>query len=146
MKLSTKCRYGLRAMIEIARNFNNGPINRKVIAKAQHISKAYLENILISLREKDLIHTTRGANGGFVLKDPPSKVTVLQIVNALEGSIAPVDCIENPALCEKAGPCAARKAWQKLYEAQKTALSGMTLQDLLDMEAESSLQSANYVI
>lgn len=146
MKLSTKCRYGLRAMIEIARNFNAGPLNRKAIAKAQHISKAYLENILISLREKNLIRTTRGASGGFVLREPPSRTTVLQIVNALEGSIAPVDCIENPALCERAGPCPARKAWQKLFTAQTAALSGMTLQDLLDMEAEASHQPVNYVI
>jgi Rrf2 family transcriptional regulator, cysteine metabolism repressor len=146
MKLSTKCRYGLRAMIEIARNFNNGTVNRKTIAKAQHISKSYLENILISLREKNLIRTTRGATGGFILLEPPSKTTVLQIVNALEGSIAPVDCIENPAVCEKAGPCPARKAWRKLYEAQNAALSSMTLQDLLDMEAEESRQDVNYVI
>jgi Rrf2 family cysteine metabolism transcriptional repressor len=144
MKLSTKCRYGLRAMIEIARNFNNGPVNRKNISKAQHISKAYLENILISLREQNLIRTTRGASGGFVLQDQPSRITVLQIVNALEGSIAPVDCIDNPDICERSGPCPARKVWQKLYEAQNAVLSGMTLQDLLDMEA--SHQGANYVI
>ena len=133
-------------MIEIARHFNNGPVNRKSIATAQHISKAYLENILISLREKNLIRTTRGASGGFILQDPPSHTTVLQIVNALEGSIAPVDCIENPDICEKAGSCPARKAWQKLYEAQNAVLSGMTLQDLLDMEAEASHQGVNYVI
>jgi Rrf2 family cysteine metabolism transcriptional repressor len=144
MKLSTKCRYGLRAMIEIARNFNNGPVNRQSITNAQDISKAYLENILISLREKNLIRTTRGASGGFVLQQAPAKTTVLQIVNALEGSIAPVDCIENPSICERSGPCPARKAWQKLFEAQKAALSSMTLQDLLDMEASHT--DVNYVI
>jgi len=144
MKLSTKCRYGLRAMIEIARHYNKGPLNRQSITDAQDISKAYLENILISLREKNLIRTTRGANGGFVLQQSPSAVTVLHIVNALEGSIAPVDCIENPSVCEKAGPCAARKAWQKMFEAQKAALSSMTLQDLLDMEASNT--EVNYMI
>lgn len=145
MKLSTKCRYGLRAMIEIARNFNNGPpLNRKAIAHAQRISKAYLENILISLREKNLISASRGASGGFALKRRPSAITVLQVVNALEGSIAPVDCVENPAVCEKAGSCPARKAWWKMHEAQKAALSALSLQDLLD--AEASHTDLSYVI
>jgi Rrf2 family protein len=144
MKLSTKCRYGLRAMIELARNFDNGPINRKKIAEAQHITKAYLENILTSLREKSLIRTTRGANGGFVLQLDPSRITVLAIVNALEGSIAPVDCIENRSVCEKIPSCPARLVWKKLYDAQTRALSELSLQDVLEMEP--ALQDVNYVI
>jgi len=68
MKLSAKCRYGTRAMIEIARNEKNGPVKRKVIVQAQEISRAYLENILISLKMSKLIRTVRGANGGFVLE------------------------------------------------------------------------------
>jgi Rrf2 family protein len=125
-------------MIELARNFDNGPLNRKSIAKAQRISKAYLENILISLREKNLIRTTRGASGGFVLQSPPSGITVLQIVNALEGSIAPVDCLENMSVCDRSGHCPARAVWQKLYEAQVKALSAITLQDVVDMDAASN--------
>jgi Rrf2 family transcriptional regulator, cysteine metabolism repressor len=144
MKLSTKCRYGLRAMIELARNFDNGPLNRKSIAKTQRISKAYLENILISLREKNLIRTTRGANGGFVLQARPSSITVLQIVNALEGSIAPVDCLENKSVCDRSGHCPARTVWQKLYDAQVKTLSGITLQDIIDADPVS--HDVNYVI
>jgi Rrf2 family protein len=135
MKLSTKCRYGLRAMLEIARHYNKGPVNRNIIVEAQHISKAYLENILTSLREKKLIRTERGANGGFILQSDPSKITVLQIVNALEGSIAPVDCLEHPDKCGKSRKCVAQKVWQKMYDAQVEVLSGITLQNMLEMES-----------
>jgi len=134
MQLSTKCRYGTRAMIEIARHYNKGPVKRKEISKNQNISSAYLENILISLKANKLIRTTRGANGGFALDKPPGAISLLQIVTILEGSISPVECLENHALCEKADVCAARKAWGKLYNAQKAALAGVTLQDLLDMD------------
>jgi Rrf2 family transcriptional regulator, cysteine metabolism repressor len=137
MKLSTRCRYGLRAMIELARRYNNGPVKRKDIAGAQDISKAYLENILIALREKKLIVTVRGANGGFALTSPPNSITVLQIVNALEGSIAPVDCLDNPSLCGKSCSCPAQKVWRKLYDAQVAVLKGITLQDILDDEKDS---------
>ncbi len=144
MKLSTKCRYGLRAMLELARHYNDGPVNRKTITEAQNISKAYLENILTTLREQNLIRTTRGANGGFVLQVAPEKITVFQIVNALEGSIAPVDCVETESACENAGPCAARQVWKKLYDAQVATLSAITLADVLDMDIAS--HGANYVI
>jgi Rrf2 family protein len=141
--MSTKCRYGLRAMIELARNFAAGPLTRNSISRTQHVTKAYLENILTSLREKKLVSTTRGAGGGFVLQLPPSQITVLAIVNALEGSIAPVDCLENLSVCEKTPWCPARQVWQKLYDAQVKTLSGISLQDILD---GSAAHDVNYVI
>jgi Rrf2 family protein len=144
MKLSTKCRYGLRAMIELARNYSAGPVNRKSISSAQHITKAYLENILTALREKKLVLTTRGAGGGFVLQRPPARITVLDIVNALEGSLAPVDCLDNPAVCEKSEWCPARQVWKKLYDAQVKTLSGISLQDII--EAPSPAGDVNYMI
>ncbi len=144
MKLSTKCRYGLRAMIELARNFDHGPVNRKRISSAQGITKAYLENILTSLREKNLILATRSASGGFVLQRDPSRISILDIVNALEGSIAPVDCIENRSVCEKTPFCPARLVWKKLYDAQVAILSALTLRNVLEMEPPS--QNLNYVI
>jgi Rrf2 family protein len=131
-------------MIELARNFDKGPVNRKTITAAQGISKAYLENILTALREKKLIRTMRGANGGFILQTPPSRISVLQIVNALEGSIAPVDCLEDASICERSGSCPARKVWQKLFDAQKKALSEITLQEVLEMDTVSP--DANYMI
>ena len=139
MKLSTKCRYGVRAMVEIAKNFRNGPVKRKDISIVQDISSSYLENILITLKGNKLIRPTRGAKGGFVLEAEPSQITLYQIVLALEGSIAPVECLDNIAVCSKNRECVARKAWKKLYDAQTTTLKSITLQDLLDMENEDEL-------
>ena len=136
MKISTKCRYGLRAMIEIARHSHKGPVKRKDITESQGISKAYLENILITLKNRNLIQTVRGANGGFTLNREPSKITMYDIVSALEGSLAPVGCLEKKSDCDRTSDCVARWAWGRLYEAHVGALKGMTLQDLLDKAAK----------
>ena len=143
MKLSTRTRYGMRAMIEIAKNFGKGPTKRRDITKTQGISHSYLENILIALKTKGLVSTVRGAEGGFVLEKPPSQVTLLEIVTALEGSIAPVDCLDQPGLCERTPRCAGRFAWKKLYDAQTEVLSSMTLESLIDVERDSA---GDYVI
>lgn len=145
MKLSTKTRYGTRALIEIARNYKKGPTKRKDIAKTQDISEGYLENILSTLKRQGLVSTVRGAEGGFVLEKSPAQITVLDIIVALEGTICPVECLERPEQCDKVPRCLSRIAWQKLYEAQKKTLSEITLQDLLDME-ETDADSINYVI
>jgi Rrf2 family protein len=122
-------------MIEIARNGKNGPVKRKDISKAQKISHAYLENILIGLKVNKLIRTERGAHGGFSLGKPPSAINLLQIVTSLEGSISPVECLDNRSICDRTDHCAARKVWGKLHEAQQNALKAITLQDLLDMDS-----------
>lgn len=131
-------------MIELARRYDRGPVKRKDISQAQDISKTYLENIFITLRENKLITTTRGANGGFVLQSPPSKITVLQIVNALEGSLAPVECLENTSACQKTAACPAQRTWKKLYGAEVKVLSGITLQDILDEDKASG--TSQYMI
>jgi Rrf2 family protein len=125
-------------MVEIARHYKQGPVKRKDIAREQDLSHAYLENILIALKANKLIRTTRGANGGFVLETEPSKISLYTIVTTLEGSIAPVECLEREAACEKTGRCVARKAWQKLYDAQVEVLRSISLQDLLDMETDAA--------
>jgi Rrf2 family protein len=144
MKLSTRCRYGVRAMFEMARHYKEGPVRRKDICEAQGITHAYLENILIALKAKKLIRTTRGASGGFVLESEPSKISLYDIVTALEGSIAPVECLDNKEICERVPHCAARKAWRRLHEAQAAVLRSITLQDLLDMDMENG--ELNYAI
>ena len=131
-------------MIEIARHYKNGPIKRKDIINTQNISHTYLENILISLKTNRLIRAVRGVNGGFSLEKPPSAINLLDIVTTLEGTISPIECLENYSLCEKTRYCTARKAWGKLHEAQKNVLSGISLQDLL--EADSRESADDYVI
>lgn len=137
MKLSTKCRYGARAVIEIARHHEDGPIKRKDIARYQNISDSYLENILIALKNAGIIDTIRGANGGYMLRNDPSEVNLLQIINALEGSLALVKCAENPSICDKTERCSTRMVWVKLQEAKENILRNVTIQELVDFEGES---------
>jgi Rrf2 family transcriptional regulator, cysteine metabolism repressor len=92
---------------------------------------------LTSLKSQNLIRTIRGANGGFTIDAAPSSITMLQIVSALEGSIAPVSCVENSESCERSAGCAARKLWQELHNAQVEVLKKTTLQSLLDIEDAS---------
>lgn len=136
MKLSTKCRYGLRAAIEIARYYQKGPAKRKDIAENQNLSDSYLENILIILKNNQIIETLRGVNGGFALCRPPSSITVLEIVTALEGPLNLVECVTKPDACVKSNRCATRCVWQELSNSWKSILSAMTLQTLLDKESQ----------
>jgi Rrf2 family transcriptional regulator, cysteine metabolism repressor len=144
MKLSTKFRYGTRAMIEIGQHYKNGPVKRKDISRNQGISSSYLENILIALKAQNLIRTVRGANGGYTLDTAPDHVSLFQIMQALEGSMVPVDCVDRADACKRSGFCASRKLWQKLYNAQAAVLKNTTLQSLID--SENSLQQNNYCI
>ena len=134
MKLSTKCRYGLRAAVEIARVYGKGPAKRKEIAKNQGLSGSYLENILLVLRNNKIIDTSRGVNGGYVLTRPPESITIYEIVTTLEGPLSIVDCVEEPKDCEKSTDCLTRDVWCEVAKAVRDVLQGITLQDLLDRE------------
>jgi Rrf2 family protein len=101
MKLSAKARYRLRAITEIAKSYGGAPAKRKDIAEKQGLSDSYLENILIVLKNIRLIETTRGSNGGYVLCRPPSQISVLEIVEALEGQLDLVECVFSAKSCEK---------------------------------------------
>ncbi len=144
MKLSTKCRYGTRALIEIARKNDKKPVKRKDIRDAQGISPGYLENILSVLRVHNFVRTIRGAGGGFVLDKEPKDITLLDIVLALDGSVSPVDCVVKPEVCERVATCAARKGWEKLYISVRDTLKGITLQDLVALQIEK--EGAEYSI
>ena len=134
MKLSTKCRYGLRAALDIARKYGRSSAKRKEIAAREGLSSSYLENILLILRNSKIVETTRGVNGGYVLSRPPSAITAYDIVSALEGPLSMVDCVDKPKGCEKSSFCAARYVWCELALASRKLLEGITLQDLLDRD------------
>jgi len=131
MKVSTKCRYGLRAMIYLASRNSGTHVRRSDIARQESIPNQYLENILLLLRKAGLITVVRGAKGGFALARSPEKIKIADIVGPLEGPMAPVQCVVNPASCNKIRDCRARLLWDKLYLAEKQILESMTLQDLL---------------
>ena len=138
MKLSTKCRYGARALLEIARNYKNGPVSRVDIERKQGISKAYLENILLSLRDNRIIHTIRGAQGGFELSKNPADITLLDVVEAVDGPLVLVDCLDRDDACERMDECPLRDVWDELQTAHHDVLGKITLADLLKKEKKKN--------
>ena len=134
MKIPTKCRYGIRALIEIAKNNNAFPTKRKQISENQGIPNSYLENILIALKNGDIISSVRGAGGGFNLKRPPEEISMLDVYEALQGRLTLLDCVDCPTACERADECVVRPIWQEMQDAQKGVLMSKTIKDFLLME------------
>jgi Rrf2 family transcriptional regulator, cysteine metabolism repressor len=130
MKLSTRGRYGLRAMMEMAKRHDTGPILTSTISEAQGLSTKYLHALLNTLRAAGLVRSIRGAKGGFVLAREPSKITVEEIVLALEGSLGVVDCVQTPDLCGKNADCPARRLWEEVSLAISGVLARHTLEDV----------------
>ncbi len=133
MRLSARGQYGVRAIVELARHYPQGPLALGQIAEAQKISATYLERILGRLRHAGLVESRRGAHGGYLLARPPEEITVGQVVRALEGPIAPVGCAseEAAAPCERVETCRARRVWLRLRNGIAATLDGMTVADLL---------------
>ena len=137
MKISTKGRYALRVMIDLAEHQNDGYVALKDIAQRQDISKKYLEQIVPVLNKSDILRTNRGFQGGYRLAKLPDKYTVGEILRLTEGSLAPVACLEHdPVECERSGECATLPVWQGLYRVINEYLDGITLQDILDQQRE----------
>ncbi|MCK5672172.1 MAG: Rrf2 family transcriptional regulator [Spirochaetales bacterium] len=144
MKISTKSRYGTRAVLEIALNRNKENLTRKQISRNQEIPSAYLENILISLKTNGIIRTIRGPKGGYELAKDPGDITVFQIVDILEGSTDLVPCLENSNVCARNSICVTREVWSKLQKVQEDLLSTITIKDLVEDTKE--LYSPNFSI
>jgi len=132
MKLTTKCRYGVRAVLEIAKNFDVRPTTRKEISKNQKIPESFLENILIELKRAGLVMSIRGARGGFLLNRTPNAISMLDIVLVLQSSIVPVDCILNPSKCPNVNRCMTRPIWKKMHETQEKILQSYTVKSLIE--------------
>jgi Rrf2 family cysteine metabolism transcriptional repressor len=135
MKLSTKGRYGLRAMIELALRYGEGPIALRNVAANQDISEHYLEQLMGTLRKASLVTSIRGAQGGYMLSKEPGKIKVGDIIRALEGPIAPVDCViekREGEVCHRINKCIARDTWLRLRDAISEVLDGVTLEDLIE--------------
>ena len=135
MKISTKGRYALRMMIDIAENEKNGSVSLKDISKRQDISLKYLEQIVGLLTRANLVKSRRGAGGGYVLAKAPEKYTVGDILRVTEGNLAPITCLEaEENLCPRAESCKAVKFWQGLYNTVNKYLDGTTLLDLTEIK------------
>jgi len=136
MKVSTKGRYGLRAMIELSRRFGEGPLLMKAITESQGIPIKYLHALLSSLRTAGLIRSVRGARGGYMLSKAPSEITVLEVMEALEGDLAAVDCVRESAICRRSEGCASREMWCDFTRAIEDFFKGITLKDLASRRKE----------
>ena len=147
MKLSTKVRYGTRAMLDLAIHYGNGPVLLKDIAKRQEISLKYLDRILSSLKTTGLVKSLRGAKGGYVLNKPPPKITVSQIVEALEGPLELVECVTNKDYCRRVKFCVMHDIWYELGKAMEVVLKTTTLEDLVirDRKKRKSSGSMYYI-
>lgn len=134
MKLSTKGRYGLRAMLDLALYTDDGPITTRAIAEHQGISERYLEQLLIPLKTAGLVKSIRGSQGGYILGRKSDKITVGDIIRVLEGPIAPVECVNevNPEECQRADYCVTKVIWSEVRDAIVGVLDKYSLADLVD--------------
>lgn len=133
MKFSTRARYGLRAMLELAMNYDsNEPTPLFQIAEKQLISEGYLEQMMNVLRKGGLVRSVRGAQGGYLLSREPARITAGEIVRCLEGPLNPTDCVseEDPENCVRSEFCVTRMLWERVREAIAVVLDGATLADM----------------
>lgn len=145
MRISTKGRYALRMLLDLAEHQYDGYIALKDIAARQKISKKYLEQIVPILNKSDILNTNRGYQGGYKLAKTPDKYTVGQILTLTEGSLSPIACLDHePIECPRSGDCLTLPIWKGLKEVICNYLYGITLQDILDMQREKYVN--DYVI
>jgi Rrf2 family protein len=131
MKLSTRSRYGTRLMFDLALNSNDRYLLLKDVAKRQGISKKYLSKIIIPLKTAGFVNSARGYKGGYVLAKDPSKITIYDIVEVLEGDLTPVECVSDMNACCRTKTCPTRDVWITLSNAIKKSLQAITLKDVL---------------
>ncbi|MGH4125166.1 MAG: RrF2 family transcriptional regulator [Clostridium sp.] len=138
MKLSTKGRYGVKAMVDLAINYGEQPISIKSISERQSISEYYLEQLFSSLRKAKLIKSVRGAQGGYILNRAPEEITIYDVINVLEGPIEISDCLEEGS-CNNIDCCATRLLWKKIKNSIDSVTTSITLQDIVDDYNEITL-------
>ena len=138
MKVSTRGRYALRLMLDLALNNTGEPVRLKDVAKRQEISEKYLEQIISFLSQAGFVKSVRGPAGGYSLKRKPEEYTVGMILRLTEGSLAPVDCVEDGADCGREDQCVTVMLWKKLNDAINSVVDNITLADLVEWQMQKS--------
>ena len=147
VKLSTRARYALRAMMELSLREGAGPVLLRDIAAAQRVSPKYLEQLAIPLRRAGLLQAERGPKGGYQLSRRAEEITAHDIVEAVEGHIHLLECLRTPAACDRTEACAARDLWGRVTQAMSAVLSETTLADLREQQrAAQAKRGAHYQI
>ena len=134
MRLSTKGRYAARAMLDLAIHLDEGLVLIKDISQREEISKRYLEQLFLPLKAAGLVRAIRGAHGGFTLAKPPSQIKLIEIVQIMEGSTAPVECVDDAGICLRSELCVTREVWAEMKKATDKVLESTTLQDLVERQ------------
>ncbi len=146
MKVSTKGRYGLRVMIELALRHGQGPVMMDTIARCTAVSRKYLYNLLTGLKTAGLVRATRGAGGGFELTREPATINVEQVIRVLEGPLDLVDCTAGDAACDRQQHCVARGVWIEMGRALQQVMAGLDLQQLADRQRAKTEEPPMYYI
>jgi Rrf2 family protein len=141
MKLSTRGRYGLRALLDLALHQGEGPVLLKDIAQRQEISLPYLEHLITPLLVGGIIRSTRGAQGGISLLKRPQEIKLSEVIQLLEGSLAPVECVNHPEICSRSDNCVTRDIWIEMKSAMSEVLDSTTLQDLVERQRQKEAAS-----
>jgi len=136
MKLSTRARYGTRALLDLALHQREGQVLLKDVARRQQVSLQYLEHLITPLIAAGMVRSTRGPRGGVWLAKPPREIKLNEVIQLLEGSTALVDCVDNPEMCPRSDLCATRDIWDELKKAVNGVLESTTLQDLVERQGK----------
>ena len=144
MKLSTRTRYGIRAILELAEKDGSGPLRVKTIAQSQDISAKYLEQLMSILKSAGFVRSMRGSKGGYMLAKAPNQIKLSDVFDCLEGPVTTVECVEDKDFCARAADCVARQVWAQVQQAITNVLQSITLQDLVDRAKDKKL--SNYQI
>ena len=146
MKVSTKGDYGVRALVELAHHYGEGPVQSATIASRQEVPEPYLDQLLTTLRRAGFIRSVRGPQGGHALIREPDDVKLSEVMVALEGSLAPTACVDDPESCTKSGGCVQRGVWEQVRDATQAILENVTIGDLAEKEREHNRDGGRYYI
>ena len=146
MKISTKGRYGLRILMDLAIHQSEKPRLIRDIAKSQQISEKYISRLVIALRKAGMIRSVRGVNGGFHIAMKPEDITLLDVIEVMEGPLSIVDCVSAPKKCAQSANCAPREIWSKLNEDIRDLMRQTTLADILASYDRQSQKNIDYCI
>jgi len=142
VKLSSRSRYGLRAVLDLALHYRKGPLQIRAIAAREEISNKYLEQLMTILKTSGLVRSLRGPKGGYILSKPPDQIKLKEVITALEGPLFPVECLQHPQFCPHCAECITRQVWADVQEAMLGVLEATNMQDLVDRVKTSENRKA----
>jgi len=137
MKLSTRARYGMRAMTQLAENYDHGPIPLRIIASQQGIPIKYLEQLIVPLRNTGLVRSVRGPHGGYALARSPAEIKLSWIFDTLEGPLLLAECLDDKTVCNRSNFCVTKELWAQIHWAIMELLESLTLGDLINKRGKN---------